>query len=87
MYHLYGIEMPPVPLRHNIAIIKFLSGRMHNPISVQNPSVRAEIWDPVSTSTIVSTPFTTHIASLAQPSSHTKGSGLCYQFDGTYQHP
>ena len=44
-YALYGVEMPP-PLRHNTPPTKFLSGRILNPISVENPSVRAEILGP-----------------------------------------
>ena len=79
MYPRYGIRKPPIPLRHNIPPNKSNSWRILNPISVQNPSVRAESWDPVSTSALVSTPSTTTIASLAWLSSHTKGSGLWYQ--------
>ena len=78
MYALYRIEMPPIPLSHNIPPIKFLSGGILNPISVQNPTVRAEILDPVSASVIVSNPSTTTIASLAWPSSCTKGSAFGY---------
>ena len=55
-----------------------LSGSILNPYSLQNPSVRADIWDPVSTSAVVSTPTTTTTASLAQPVSHTMGLGLWY---------
>ena len=62
-YPSYGIKIPSVPLRCNTYPTNFLSGRIFNPISVQNPSVRAEIWDPVSTSAIVSTPYTTTLAS------------------------
>ena len=40
--------------------------------------MRAEIWDPVPTSDIISTLSTTSATSLAWPSSHTKGSGLWY---------
>ena len=37
MYPLYGIEMPPIPSRHNTSPIKFLMGRILNPIFVQSP--------------------------------------------------
>ena len=59
MYPLYCIEMPPIPLKCSTPITKFLSERILNSISVQNPSVKADFWDPVSTSAVISTPSIT----------------------------
>ena len=75
MYPLYGIKKPSIPLRHNTPPIKFLSGRILNPISVKNSSVWADICNPVSTSAVISTPCSITIAWLAWPSSCTKDQG------------
>ena len=78
MYPLYGIEMLPSPKDATHLLSNSPSGWILNPISVQNLSVRAEIWDPLSSSAVVSNSSTTTIAPLAQPGTHSKGSGLQY---------
>ena len=64
----------PVPSRCN----KPPRGRIVYPNWKQNPSIKVETWDPVSTSAIVSTPTTTTVTLLEWPISHTKGLGLWY---------
>ena len=59
------------------------SGRILNLNSEQKPSVRVETRHPVSMSTIVSTPSTTTIASLAWQISQTMGLGLWYPGSAT----
>ena len=60
MCPLYGIKMPPIPSRCSTVPIKILCVKILNPSYVQNSSVRADIWDPASTSAVIST-------SLLQP--------------------
>ena len=75
-YPFYGIVTSPIPSRSNTPFIKFLSGRIFNPLSTQNPSLRAEIWGPVSTGAVISIPSTTTLVSFICPNRCTKGSWL-----------
>ena len=72
MYAAYGIAIPPVHLRCNITP----GGRILNPKSEQNPLVKTGIWDPVSTSAMISNSSTTTLALIVWAISHTKGLGL-----------
>ena len=77
MQHLYGIGMLPIPSRQDKPSNKPPSGRILKPISVQIHSVRAEIWLSIHQCYCLH-PSTAASASLAKPSSCTKGWGLWY---------
>ena len=68
----------PIPSIYNTSSTIFLSGRIFNPLSVQNPLVRVEICDPVSTRAVISTPFTLTPVSFAHPKRCSKGFGLLF---------
>ena len=59
-------------------IKKTLRGKIVNPNSKQNPSIKVETWDQVFINVIVSTSSITTVASLEWPFTCIKGLGLWY---------